>query len=171
VVIIGQDPYFQTVHVDGKVVPRAVGLSFSVRRGDEIPISLKNIYRVLSSTVEGFQTPNHGDLRAWATQGVLLANTSLTVRPDEPNSHEGIWLDFMKKVFKGIARVNPRCIYLLWGREAQRLRPLLGEKSIFLETSHPSGKSASRGFLDCNHFNLANKYLIEQGNKPINWNL
>lgn len=170
-VIIGQDPYHQTININGQTLPRAVGLSFSVRQEDTIPSSLSNIYSELENTVRGFKRPNHGDLKEWARQGVLLLNTCLTVRPGQPGSHGDIWLGFVSKVFRAIAAVNPYCVYLLWGREAQKLKPMLGERSLILEAAHPSGLSAKRGFFGCNHFNLANDALIRQGKVGINWKI
>jgi len=116
VVILGQDPYHQSVNINGKTLPRSVGLSFSVRQEDSIPSSLRNIYTELADTVRGFRIPDHGDLREWARQGVLLLNTCLTVRPGQPGSHGDIWLGFINKVFKAIAVTNPYCIFMLWGR-------------------------------------------------------
>lgn len=171
VVIVGQDPYPQSISINGIGVPRAVGMSFSVRKEDTIPSSLKNIYKELHNTVRGFNIPDHGDLTDWAKQGILLLNTCLTVRPGRPNSHDELWLGFINKILKYIAKYNPHCIYLLWGREAQKLVPLLGEKSIILEAAHPSGFSAARGFFGCNHFNMVNEILINQGKTAINWNL
>jgi len=171
VVIIGQDPYHQTINVSGQALPRAVGLSFSVRQEDSIPSSLQNIYAELANTVRGFKCPDHGDLREWGRQGVLLLNMCLTVRPGQANQHGDIWLGLMNKVFKAIALVNPYCVYLLWGREAQKVKPMLGERSVILEAAHPSGLSARRGFFGCNHFNLANDALIRQGKVGINWRL
>lgn len=168
VVILGQDPYHQTININGVTLPRAVGLSFSVRREDTIPSSLQNIYTELANTVRGFTKPDHGDLREWTSQGVLLLNSCLTVRPGQPGSHGDIWLGFINKVFKAIASVNPNCVYMLWGREAQKVKPMLGERSIILEAAHPSGLSARRGFFGCNHFNLANDSLIRQGKVGIN---
>lgn len=170
-VILGQDPYHQTININGAAVPRAVGLSFSVRREDSIPSSLQNIYTELANTVRGFTKPDHGDLREWASKGVLLLNSCLTVRPGQPGSHGNIWLGFINKVFKAIAAVNPYCVYTLWGREAQKLKPMLCERSIILEAAHPSGLSARRGFFGCNHFNLANDALIRQGKVGINWRI
>lgn len=171
VVILGQDPYPQTIYINGKNVPRATGLSFSVRPEDSIPVSLKNIYKEIYESVTGFVVPDHGDLRSWARQGVLLLNTSLTLIPGKSNSHAGLWLDFINKVVKEIATVNPKCIYLLWGNDAKKLTSMVGEKSVILEASHPSGYSANRGFFGCNHFNLVNEHLLAQHKTPINWNL
>jgi uracil-DNA glycosylase len=171
VIIFGQDPYHQTINVNGNPVPRAVGMSFSVRREDSIPSSLQNIYTELTNTVRGFSPPDHGDLREWARQGVLLLNTCLTVRPGQPDSHGDIWHGFIKKVIAAISAVNPYCIALLWGRNAQKLRDILGDRFIVLEAAHPSGFSARRGFFGCNHFNLVNEHLVRQGKVGINWKI
>jgi len=171
VVILGQDPYHQTISIDNKSLPRAVGLSFSVNKEDSIPSSLQNIYTELCNTVHGFTKPDHGDLREWARQGVLLLNTCLTVKPNQPGSHGDIWLGFINKVFKAIAVANPYCVFMLWGREAQKVKPMLGDRSVIFEAAHPSGLSARRGFFGCNHFNLANDALIRQGKVGINWRI
>lgn len=171
VVILGQDPYHQSVFIDGQSLPRAVGMSFSVRQEDVIPSSLKNIYTELSNSVRGFKIPDHGDLREWARQGVLLLNSCLTVRPGAPGSHGDIWLGFINKIFRAIAAVNPNCIFLLWGREAQKVESMLGERSVIFKAAHPSGLSARRGFFGCNHFNLVNDVLIKQGKIGINWRI
>lgn len=171
VVIIGQDPYHQMVNIRGKNVPRAQGLAFSVDRDDEIPSSLQNILAELKNTVPGFQRPTHGDLTRWTYQGVLLLNMCLTVNPNSAGSHGAIWLGFIKKVITAIAAVNKKCIYVLWGREAQKLSREIGSKGVILEAAHPSGLSAHRGFFGCNHFNLINEMLIEQNKTPVNWNL
>lgn len=173
IVIIGQDPYPQSVNINGRVLPRATGLSFSVRPEDAVPVSLKNIYKELSSTVNGFVTPNHGDLREWAKQGVLMLNTCLTVRPGEADSHSKfeLWHGFVSKVLKKIAQVNPTCIFFLWGKKAQALRrQMIGDRSVIFECCHPSGLSAN-GFFGCNHFNKANQELLKQKKTGIVWTL
>jgi uracil-DNA glycosylase len=171
VVIIGQDPYHQIINSNGNLIPRATGLSFSVRKEDVIPSSLKNIFTELTNTVRGFNIPEHGDLTEWTQQGILLLNSSLTVNPSDPGSHGEIWLCFIKHILKEIARVNPQCIYVLWGREAQKIKPLIGNKSIILEAAHPSGLSARRGFFGCDHFNLINEHLINLEKQTITWSL
>ena len=171
VVIIGQDPYHQLINIDGKNVPRAQGLSFSVDRRDVIPSSLKNIFVELQNTVRNFTMPRHGDLTRWTQQGVLLLNACLTVNPNAAASHGNIWLGFIKRVIKAITRENKSCIFLLWGKEAQKIELLLENKGICLTAAHPSGLSANRGFFGCNHFNLVNIKLKEQGLTPIDWNL
>lgn len=172
-VIVGQDPYHQAITVANKSVPRAMGLSFSVRKQDMIPYSLQNIYIELENTVKGFTRPQHGDLTDWAKQGVLLLNTCLTVRANSAGSHSEyeLWLGFISNVCKAIAAANPTCIYMLWGKDAQKLRKRIGEKSVVLEAAHPSGLSAKRGFFGCNHFNMANDILIKQGKQGIKWSI
>ena len=171
VVILGQDPYHQMVNIHDVSVPRACGLSFSVREGDSIPSSLKNIYKELTNSVRGFREPNHGSLVEWAVQGVLLLNKCFTVAPSKPGSHGDIWLGLVNRLFRAISSKNPKCIYILWGKEAQKVKSMIGEKSFVLEAAHPSGLSASRGFFGCNHFVTANEELLKQGKKPINWSL
>jgi len=171
VVIMGMDPYHQSVISprDG-LVPRAQGLSFSVAKYDSIPSSLQNIYKELKNSYKDFVIPNHGDLSSWAEQGVLLLNMGLSVRSGQAGSHGEIWHGFVKKVCKAISLINPNCIYLLWGRDAQKSEGMVGEKSVCLQAAHPSGLSANKGFFGCNHFNLTNEILIKQGKSPINWN-
>lgn len=168
VVIIGQDPYPQP-RWDGK--PRAQGLSFSVSKGDQIPSSLQNIFKELQTEYPEWQMPNHGDLTSWALQGVLLLNMSLTVTPNKPNSYGEIWMQFISKVLDAIGRVNPKCIFLLWGKEAQKLRRYVNDKSVILEAAHPSGLSASRGFFGCNHFIQVNDILKNRGENMIDWQI
>lgn len=169
VVIVGQDPYHST---QNNGLPVAQGMSFSVPKNAPIPSSLKNIFKELKDTVNGWTVPSHGDLTAWALQGVLLLNTCLTVKPAVPKSHGGIWHFLIDIVVKAINSVNPKCIFVLWGREAEKLLgKFLTNKNIMLTAAHPSGLSANRGFFGCNHFNLINKHLEETGKTPINWNL
>ena len=184
VVIIGQDPYYQTININGTAQPRAVGLSFSVDRRDTVPVSLKNIYKELASTIPDFVEPNHGDLIEWANQGVLLLNMCLTVRAGEAGAHGDIWLGVHRKLFKAISEVNPHCIYLLWGKEAEKIGPMLGEKSIKLNAAHPASRYQSTrykdksepydpkdGWFGNNHFNQVNDILVKRGKSPINWKL
>lgn len=168
VVILGQDPY-HGMNRDG--TPQAQGMSFSVKRGEKIPSSLINIYKELKKTVIGFESPTHGDLSGWARQGVLLLNSCLTVRPSSPGCHKEIWLGFVKKVINAIIDTNPHCIFVLWGRKAQKIRKMLGERVTVLEAAHPSGLSAHRGFFGCDHFNQINTLLTDSSQRPINWNL
>lgn len=168
VVIVGQDPY-HTIGNDG--LPIAQGLSFSVRRGDAVPPSLRSIYKEISDNDPSFVVPSHGDLSGWASQGVLMLNSCLTVEPNQPGSHSKflLWMPFIVKVLNAIAKVRPKCIFLLWGREAQKIAPQIGEKSIVLEAAHPSPLSASRGFFGCRHFSQVNKLLASDPGGPIKW--
>jgi len=168
VVIVGQDPY-HGVNPDG--TPQAQGMCFSVKRGSKIPPSLINIYKELKNTVPGFITPHHGDLTRWARQGVLLMNACLTVRPHNPGCHKELWLGFVKKVINAILEVNPNAIFVVWGKKAQKIKKMLGERATILEAAHPSGYSAYRGFFGCDHFNQINNILRDSGQTPINWKL
>src|SRR3990167_2494627 len=168
VVIIGQDPYPQSLDSG---LPRATGMSFSVRKDDVIPSSLKNIYLELKNTVKEFEIPDHGDLTEWAKQGVLLLNSCLTVRPSQPESHKKIWMGFVYKGVKAIGEVRPKTIYLLWGAKAQEMAKIIDQPAIILISAHPSGFSANRGFFGCDHFNKVNGYLKDDPKGPINWQI
>lgn len=177
VVIIGQDPYHADDH---NGYPIAMGMSFSVRKGNPIPSSLNNIYKEISRSLsvqsqeqgsQGWNIPTHGDLTNWALQGVLLLNTCLTVRAHKANSHKSLWLGFISKIIAAINERNPNCIYVMWGREAEKIQPMLTEKNVKLISSHPSGFSAHRGFIGCNHFVEINQQLELQGKRKIDWNL
>lgn len=171
VVILGQDPYHSTIKIDDQQLPTAMGLSFSARPEDKIPPSLKNIFLELKNTIPDFIPPNNGDLTYWAKQGILLLNTVLTVKPGFAESHKiGVWEPFIKRVFTEIARVNPQCVFMLWGNKAQKLAPLIGSKSYILTSGHPSPLSV-KYFLGKNHFNLCNRYLIKTGKTPIDWQI
>lgn len=171
VVIMGQDPYHQMIYYENNWIPKATGLSFSVRMQDAIPSSLSNIYKELRQSLRDFVTPDHGDLTDWARQGVLLLNSSLTVREKSPDSHGVIWHGFIKRVFSAIKAANPKCIFVLWGKKAQELKKIIGDGGIILEAAHPSGFSANRGFFGCNHFNIINEKLLQLNKTPIVWNI
>jgi uracil-DNA glycosylase len=171
VVIVGQDPYPQSINIHGKIVPRAQGLSFSVHREDSIPSSLSNIYKELKSTIPDFISPYHGDLTKWTRQGVLLLNQCLTVEPMKPGSHGGIWMGFIMKLLELLNNERPGTIFILWGKEAQKLEHLIGEKNIAITGVHPSGLSANRGFFGGDYFNKVNKLLKKQGKSEIDWKL
>lgn len=163
-VIIGQDPY----HGPGQ----AMGMSFSVPRNCKIPPSLQNIYKELSNEYRNFKIPDHGDLTTWANQGVLLLNTTLTVREHQPMSHTNLgWEIFTTNVIKELnGNPNP-IVYMLWGRHAQSLKQhiLNVQEHLILESPHPSPFSANRGFFGNGHFHLCNDYLVSHGESPINW--
>lgn len=163
VVILGQDPY----HGSGQ----AHGLSFSVPDGVKIPPSLRNIYKELSASIDGYTIPESGNLEHWAQQGVLLLNAVLTVEQGKAASHskQG-WEMFTDNVIEEIDKQCSGVIFLLWGSYAQKKGKLINkEKHHILTSVHPSPLSAYRGFLGCNHFNKVNEILTEIGEYPIKW--
>lgn len=167
VVILGQDPY----HSNGSFGPTAMGMSFSVRRGDSIPPSLRNIFLELKQEIPEFKIPSHGDLSSWSSQGVMLLNACLTVRPGEAGSHGKIWNFLLENTMNHIAKFHPNCIYLLWGLPAQKHKEHIPRRSVILEAAHPSPLSASKGFFGCGHFKKVNEILRERGEMSIDWNL
>lgn len=164
VVILGQDPY----HGQGQ----AHGLCFSVQKGVAPPPSLVNILKELQDDI-GVPIPNHGDLTAWAKQGVFLLNASLTVRAGEPMSHSKIgWANFTDAVIRIISEKKEHVVFLLWGKFAQEKRTLIdGNRHLVLRSVHPSPLSAHAGFFGCRHFSKTNEYLVKMGIDPINWRL
>ena len=164
VVLLGQDPY----HGHGQ----AHGLSFSVQDGVKPPPSLINIFKELHSDI-GMPIPSTGNLTKWATQGVLLLNTVLTVRANEPASHSKIgWTDFTNAVISKISDQLEGIVFLLWGKYAQDKQPLIDEtRHHVLKAAHPSPFSADKGFFGCRHFSRTNEYLVKEGKDPIDWHL
>ena len=162
VVLLGQDPY----HNDGQ----AMGLSFSVPKGIDIPPSLVNIYKEIKAEL-GIPPKSHGDLTGWATQGVLLLNAVLTVRAHQANSHKGKgWEFFTDSIIKKISDMKEHVVFLLWGGNARSKKPLIdANKHLILECAHPSPLSAYNGFFGCNHFVKTNEYLTKHGILPIDW--
>lgn len=162
VVIIGQDPY----HGEGQ----ANGLCFSVNPGVRIPPSLVNIFKEVSSDT-GAPTPADGDLTRWANQGVLLLNSSLTVREGHPVSHSGIgWEEFTDAAVEKLNREKENLVFILWGSHAIRKGEKIDRnRHLVLTSPHPSPLSASRGFFGNHHFSKANEYLKAHGKKPIEW--
>jgi uracil-DNA glycosylase len=162
VVILGQDPY----HGDGQ----AHGLCFSVRPGVAVPPSLKNIYKQLNAEFD-LPTPSHGDLTAWANQGVLLLNSVLTVEAGQAASHQGRgWEIFTDRVIDVINREREGVVFLLWGSYSQRKGSIIDSaRHCVLKAPHPSPLSAYRGFFGCGHFSMANDYLQGRGIAPIDW--
>ncbi len=164
VVIIGQDPYHN--------VNQAHGLCFSVQPSVEIPPSLVNIYKELHDDL-GCEIPNNGYLVKWATQGVLMLNTVLTVRAHQANSHQNIgWEQFTDAVIQILDQQDRPIVFLLWGRPAQMKKSMLhNENHLILEAPHPSPLSAYRGFFGCRHFSKTNDFLISKGIEPIDWQI
>ncbi len=163
VLIVGQDPYPTPGH--------AVGLSFSVdARVWPLPKSLVNIYRELRDDL-GTVPPRHGDLSAWADRGVLLLNRVLTVRAGEPGSHRGKgWEQVTDLAISSLVARGGPLVAILWGRDAQSLRPALGAIPV-IASAHPSPLSASRGFFGSKPFSRANALLEEQKADPVDWTL
>ncbi len=163
VVIIGQDPYHE--------IGQAHGLSFSVKRGIKIPPSLVNIYKELNSDI-GMQIPTHGELTSWAKQGVLLLNATLTVREGQANSHRDIgWAIFTDEIIKKLAQSPNPIVFILWGANARSKKKYITSKNhLIIESAHPSPLSAYNGFFGSKPFSRANRFLVENGKTPINWN-
>jgi uracil-DNA glycosylase len=171
VIILGQDPYHSVSTVDGKNVPTAHGLCFSVVKGAKQPPSLQNIFKELTAEYPDFKIPNHGNLEHWARQGVLLLNATLTVRAHEPMSHAGKgWEQFTDATIQTLSEQKENLIFLLWGRHARAKKSLIdSSKHTILEAAHPSPFSANNGFFGCNHFKRVNEILKKLGKPPIDW--
>lgn len=163
-VILGQDPY----HEPGQ----AHGLCFSVKPGVPLPPSLKNIYKEIKDDL-GITEPNCGDLTKWAREGVLLLNTTLTVREHEANSHANFgWAWFTDGVIKIVSEKCNNVVFILWGRNARSKEPLIDrQKHLVLQSAHPSPFSANYGFFGSKPFSKTNDYLSAHGKEPIDWQL
>jgi len=164
VLILGQDPY----HGPGQ----AHGLCFSVQRGVAPPPSLRNIFTELEADV-GVPAPDHGCLDAWARQGVLLLNTSLTVRARQAASHQGKgWETFTDEVIRAVDAKPERVVFILWGAAARRKTALIDQtRHKIIESAHPSPLSAHNGFFGSRPFSRANQALVEAGRDPVDWSL
>ena len=162
VVIIGQDPYHG--------VGQANGLAFSVAPGVAIPPSLQNIFKEVSADM-GVPMPVDGDLTRWAEQGVLLLNSSLTVKAGKPASHAGMgWEVMTDAAIKALSDGRENLVFLLWGAHAGKKSGLIDpSRHLILKAPHPSPLSAHRGFFGCRHFSRANAYLQVHNISPIVW--
>ncbi|MDE6078249.1 MAG: uracil-DNA glycosylase [Muribaculaceae bacterium] len=162
VVIIGQDPY----HGPGQ----ANGLCFSVAPGVPFPPSLLNIFKEVNADT-GAPIPTDGDLSRWARQGVLLLNSSLTVKEHQPKSHSGIgWETFTDAAVNALSENRDNIVFLLWGSDAIRKGAKIDRnRHLVLTSPHPSPLSAHRGFFGNHHFSKANQYLVAHGKSPIIW--
>ncbi|MEZ9524811.1 uracil-DNA glycosylase [Enterovibrio norvegicus] len=163
VVILGQDPYHGP--------NQAHGLCFSVLPGIKTPPSLVNMYKELAQDIEGFSIPNHGYLKSWADQGVLLLNTVLTVEQGNAHSHAHLgWETFTDRIIEAVNSHTDGVVFLLWGAHARKKGRVIDRtRHHVLEAPHPSPLSAHRGFLGCGHFSQTNQFLSEQGKAPIDW--
>lgn len=164
VVILGQDPY----HSPGQ----AHGLAFSVKRPVPPPPSLRNVFLERQNDL-GLLPSSHGDLTHWARQGVLLLNTTLTVREGLAASHAGHgWETFTDEVITQVDRLPERVVFILWGRHAQEKRRLVTQNHhVVIESAHPSPLSARRGFFGSTPFSRTNRALTEAGRGAIDWDL
>ena len=162
VVILGQDPY----HGEGQ----AHGLCFSVKDGVPFPPSLKNIFKEIKESL-GIDMPKSGELVGWAKQGVLLLNTTLTVREGAPQSHKGRgWEILTDRIIELMNEKERPVVFMLWGGNARAKKSLITNKHhLVLECAHPSPLSAYAGFFGSNHFAKANEYLESRNERPIDW--
>lgn len=174
VVIIGQDPYHSFELNEGKKVPHAHGLCFSIpEEAKKVPPSLRNIYKEIQSDLgaENYSIPSGGNLQNWANQGVLMLNATLTVRNGQAGSHQGKgWEKFTDATIRQLSKERTGIVFLLWGRFAQNKGSMIdGSKHLILTAAHPSPFSAYNGFFGCKHFSKANAYLKAQGQSTIDW--
>jgi len=163
-VILGQDPY----HGAGQ----AHGLCFSVKKGIAKPPSLNNIFKELNSDL-GLPIPNHGELTSWAESGVLLLNTSLTVREGMANSHQNMGWEILTDRMISIlnAREKP-VVFILWGKNARlKAKLVTNNRHFILESAHPSPLSAHNGFFGNRHFSKTNEFLNANGIEPVEWRI
>lgn len=162
VVILGQDPYHGP--------NQAQGFSFSVPANEKIPPSLRNIYQEIFNE---YQTPvqRSGDLSDWASQGVLLLNSILTVEQGKPMSHSNLgWQNFTDDILRVLNVQNQPIVFMLWGAQARKAKRFLNNPNhLILESVHPSPLSANRGFFNSGQFKKANEFLESKGESPIDW--
>ncbi|WP_102313580.1 uracil-DNA glycosylase [Vibrio cyclitrophicus] len=165
VVILGQDPYHGA--------NQAHGLAFSVLPGVKIPPSLRNMYKELAQDIKGFEAPSHGFLESWASQGVLMLNTVLTVEEAKAHSHAKCgWESFTDAIIAELNQRSEPIIFLLWGAHAQKKGQVIdAKKHHVLVAPHPSPLSARRGFFGCQHFSTTNQLLSSIDQQPIDWRL
>lgn len=163
-VILGQDPYHEP--------NQAHGLCFSVKKGVKLPPSLVNIYKEIEDDL-GITEPDCGDLTKWANEGILLLNTTLTVREHAANSHSKCgWAWFTDSVIKLISENTQNVVFILWGGNARSKAPLIdGTKHLIIQSAHPSPLSAYNGFFGSKPFSKTNNYLKSVGKAPIDWDL
>lgn len=169
VVIIGQDPYHGQ---NNKGQAQAHGLSFSVPQGVDLPPSLQNIFKEIASDLN-IKMSRNGDLTAWANQGVLLLNATLTVEQAKAGSHQNKgWEQFTDAAIAALNKYRENLVFVLWGSYAQKKGAFIDEqKHLALKSVHPSPLSAHRGFFGNHQFSMINQYLIKHGQTPIDWQL
>ena len=164
VVILGQDPY----HGQGQ----AHGFSFSVKKGIKTPPSLQNIYKELHSDL-GLYIPNNGNLIKWANQGVLLLNSTLTVRAHQANSHKDLgWSILTDNIIKILNKRSKPIVFILWGKFAQSKEELItNDRHLIIKSAHPSPFAAHRGFFGSRPYSKTNEFLQKNNIKPIDWQI
>nr|WP_256871142.1 uracil-DNA glycosylase [Shewanella sp. Scap07] len=165
VVILGQDPYHGP--------NQAHGLCFSVQKGQKVPPSLVNIYKELADDIDGFSIPSHGNLSQWASQGVLLLNTVLTVEQGQAHSHaKAGWQVFTDQALMLLNQQTQPIIFVLWGAHAIKKGKLItASQHQIVSGPHPSPLSAYRGFFGCKHFSKINQLLNNTQQSVIDWRL
>lgn len=166
VVILGQDPYHGA--------NQAHGLCFSVQSGVKMPPSLKNIFKEMQTDLNfapNSEAVNFGNLENWALQGVLMLNTTLTVRAGEAGSHQGLgWETFTDEVIRMINDKTHPVVFVLWGSSARKKKSLIdAKKHHIVESAHPSPLSAHNGFFGSRPFTKINQALLSSNHEPINW--
>lgn len=163
IVILGQDPYHGP--------KQAMGMCFSVPKSIRVPPSLVNIYKEIKNCYPAHVISEHGDLTHWNKQGILLLNTSLTVRQASPNSHSAMWRPITNSIIQEISDRCENIIFLLWGTHARSKKKIIDlNKHYILESKHPSPLSANRGgWFGCNHFKKVNDILETLGKMGIKW--
>ena len=164
VVILGQDPYHGP--------KQAHGLCFSVRHGVPIPPSLRNIHQELHDDI-GIHIPEHGSLEKWAANGVLLLNTTLTVRAHAAASHQGHgWERFTDRIIEVVNEKSSTIVFILWGAAARKKKSMIDtDRHTVIESAHPSPLSARNGFFGSRPFSKANDALARNGLPPVDWSL
>jgi uracil-DNA glycosylase len=174
VVLLGQDPYIRYEIHDGKIIPQAMGLAFSVPKEiKKIPPSLKNIFKELKNNIEGFNIPDNGDLTRWVKEEkILLLNSALTVIEGKSSSHQKIWEKLTDSIIKYISDNTENIIFILLGNFAKNKSKLIDlDKHYIIKGVHPSPLSASRGFFGSKIFSRTNEFLKDEELNEIDWKL
>lgn len=178
VVILGQDPYIKAENHDDKMIPQAMGLSFSVPKGITIPPSLENINKNLLRFGHIHKKPSHGNLSFWSHQGVFMLNTALSVQEGCSNSHENKWTEITDELIKFISDRTENVVFMLWGGPALKKKHLIDQnKHKITASSHPSPLSYKntlqqyKSFEDTDHFGETNKYLKDHNKPTILWQI